>query len=171
MTKVLSGRLAEMIRKYKYPGLILALGLVLMLIPTEKKAQTRIEATPEVQEVQDGFSLRDFTEDTETLLGAISGAGAVRVLFTLDTNGEVCYLSDETSITEDGIRELRRETVLATVQGDETPVSLFEEYPIFRGALVLTQGAENPQVVLGIKEAISSLTGLGMDKITVLKMD
>ena len=171
MTKVLSGKLPEMIRKYKYPGLILALGLVLMLVPNEKKAQTVLEATPQAQETQERFNLRNFTKDTETLLGTISGAGEVRVLFTLDTDGEVCYLSDETSITEDGTRELRQETVLATVQGDETPVSLFEVYPVFRGALVLSQGAENPQVVLGIKEAISSLTGLGMDKITVLKMD
>ena len=170
MKNMLPGRLPELMKKYKYPMLILALGLVLMLIPTGKTAETVSETAGQVQETTDGFDLAGFTRDAEALLGAVSGAGKVRVLFTLESDGEKYYLSDETSVTEDGKRELRQETVFATVQGDENPVSLMQVYPAFRGALVLSQGAENPQVVLGIKEAISSLTGLGMDKITVLKM-
>lgn len=171
MKNMLSGKLPEKMKKYKYPMLILALGLVLMLMPAGKKTETAPEPVRQTQETPEGFDLGGFTKDAETLLGAVSGAGAVRVLFTLDSDGESYYLTDETSVTEEGKREKRQETVFAKNQGEETPVSLTQIYPTFRGALVLSQGAENPQVVLGIKEAISSLTGLGMDKITVLKMD
>lgn len=171
MKNILSGRLPETMKKYKYPMLILAVGLVLMLMPVGKEKETAAVPVPQAQEAREDFDLSGFTGDAEMLLRSVSGAGEVRVLFTLDTDGEKYYLSDETSAIEDGKREIQQETVFAKNQGEEAPVSLMRVYPQFRGALVISQGADNPQVVLGIKEAISSLTGLGMDKITVLKMD
>ncbi len=171
MKNMLSGKLPELMKKFKYPMLILALGLVLMLVPTGEKKQEVLTTVSESREESEGFELKQFTEDAEQILGGISGAGRVQVQFTLDTDGETYYLYDETSVIDEGSSELRQETVFARIAGDETPVSRLRIYPAFRGALVLAQGADNPQVVLGIKEAISSLTGLGMDKITVLKMD
>ena len=51
------------------------------------------------------------------------------------------------------------------------PVAKCSGYPGFRGAVVLCQGAGRPEVQLAVKEAVSSLTGLGMDHITVCAME
>ena len=42
--------------------------------------------------------------------------------------------------------------------------------PVYRGAVVLCQGAENANIRLQIVEAVKSVTGLSSDHITVLKM-
>ena len=42
--------------------------------------------------------------------------------------------------------------------------------PIYQGAVVLCQGADDPQIRLAITEAISKATGLGANQIAVLKM-
>jgi len=38
------------------------------------------------------------------------------------------------------------------------------------GAVIVCQGADDPQVRLSIVDAVSKVTGLGSDKISVLKM-
>lgn len=158
-------------KKYRYPALILALGLVLLMLPTGEK-ETASVTDAAVQTVEStGFDLEAFTAQTEELLSGISGAGNVKLLLTLDTDGVNTYLADETSYQEAETQEIESQTVLVKQGSDEAPVSVTREFPAFRGAVVLCQGAQDPKVTLGIKEAISSLTGLGMDKITVLKMD
>ena len=42
--------------------------------------------------------------------------------------------------------------------------------PTYKGAIVVCQGADNGAVRLAIVEAVSRATGLGADKISVLKM-
>ena len=42
--------------------------------------------------------------------------------------------------------------------------------PTYRGAIVVCQGADDPVVKLSITEAVSRATGLGVDKISVIKM-
>ena len=44
------------------------------------------------------------------------------------------------------------------------------KYPVYKGAVVVCEGADHASVKLNIVQAVSSLTGLGSDKITVLKM-
>ena len=39
-----------------------------------------------------------------------------------------------------------------------------------KGAVVIAEGADRPAVKLNLIQAVSSLTGLGMDQITVIKM-
>lgn len=160
-------------RKYRYPALILALGVLLLLLPTGKDSEegpTVLETAP--QRVSSGeFDLDAFTAQTEAILSGISGAGQVRLLLTLDTDGVSTYLSDETSRQDGEEQERENQTVLVKQGSNEAALTVTKEFPTFRGAVVLCQGAQDPKVTLGIKEAISSLTGLGMDKITVLKMD
>lgn len=166
MMDEVASRIKGMVKRYKYPGLVLLAGVLILLLPGEKEETI----LPETEEGE-VFSLEEFTRQTEALLSGISGAGEVHLLLTLENGGKNEYLMDRTQ-SGDG-EEYREEskTVLTGSGSDETPVSVTWEYPAFRGAVVVCQGGQSPSVALGIKEAISSLTGLGMDKITVLKMD
>jgi stage III sporulation protein AG len=152
----------EWVKRYRYPALILALGLLLLLPLGQQSETTAVAETTEAP-----FSLEEFTREAENLLSQVQGAGKVELLLTLETQGEATYLQDSSQSLGESSSQTQLETV---VVGGEALV-VVEQMPTFRGALVLCQGADSPAVTLKVKEALSSLTGLGLDKITVCKMD
>ena len=67
--------------------------------------------------------------------------------------------------------ELRLETVIVSgADRQENPVLQQTVGPVYQGAVVLCQGAADAAVRLAVVEAVSKATGLGADKICVLKM-
>lgn len=97
-------KILDKIEQFKFPLLILALGVFLMVIPTSPKEERTIPA-----------------DDLGTALSLTQGVGEAYVL-----------------ISENG-------------------------------AVVVCEGAQNPEVRMAIMEAVRSYTGFGADKITILK--
>ena len=54
--------------------------------------------------------------------------------------------------------------------GDQVPIVIKVDQPIYKGALIVCEGADRAAVKLDIIRAVSGLTGLGSDKISVIKM-
>ena len=171
-------RLPPQLKKFRYPALVLLLGLVLVLLPG-KKTKTE-EAQPEQfsTETETQQTDLDFRKTTERELAAIlskvEGAGRVEVMLTLRTGPSVSYQTDfeNSSQTGDGVSTTAKQsTVILRREGayDEAAV-VRTEYPVFCGALVVSEGAEDPTVRLALMNAVSALLGLGTDKITVVKM-
>ena len=48
-------------------------------------------------------------------------------------------------------------------------VLLMQRYPTFQGALVVCEGGDNAEIRLLMARAVSALTGIGTDRITVCK--
>ncbi len=146
-------QLCALMSRFRYPILILIVGLMLMLLPTGD----------EVPEVLPAPTVREASLETqlETILSQIEGAGRVRVLLTMDAGRETQYQTDgdsrDTVLVEGADRE-ERGLVRQTLE------------PKYRGAVVVCQGAGNPSVKLAIVEAVSCVTGLGADQISVLKL-
>ena len=81
------------------------------------------------------------------------------------------YQSDSTSSQSENHSDTRTQTVVITNSNrDETGLIYQRNPPVYQGAIILTQGADNPQVKLAIVDAVMDVTGLGADKISVLKM-
>ena len=158
----------EKLKKYRYPALILALGVLLLLLPFGTKAGQRQEPEEDIK-VEARFDLDAFCREAESILSSIQGAGEVRLMLTLESDGETTYLLDQLETSNDSGGQSQTNAVLVNRDGDQHPVPLKEQYPVFRGAVVVCSGDNSPGMILAIKEAVSSLTGLGMDKITVLK--
>ena len=59
--------------------------------------------------------------------------------------------------------------VISAGSGVEGTVTLQQLSPQFQGALVVCSGGGEPTVQLRLVEAVSALTGLGADKISVCK--
>ena len=98
-----------------------------------------------------------------------SGAGEVTVALTVKNGTERVPLTDRS--TAAGEREDRVEekaVVVNTGSGQQTVVRL-ERAPVFQGAVVVSQGGDRAEVRLLLTQAVSSLTGLGADKITICK--
>ena len=163
MTKLKSLWETGGLRKFLLPGCILLLGVLLLLVPGKEQA---VQPEP-VQELSSGFSLEDFTRQLEERLGGIQGAGEVHVLLTLEDDGTYEYQQDRNQSQSSDTTQTQEETVLSRQDGSDLPVTRRYSFPTFRGAMVLSAGAESPAVELEIKEAVSSLTGLGMDRICV----
>lgn len=156
-------RITELYEKYRFGVLIVLLGIVLMCIPFGKKetAEEVQTATAEVMEE------KDLEKALSAILSQIKGAGKVEVLLTEATGAETVYQSD----TNTGSDTVRQDTVIIS-GADRTEYGLVRQRnpPGYLGAIVVCQGADNATVKLEIIQAVSSVTGLGFDRITVLKM-
>lgn len=147
----------RLLKKYRYVLAVLLAGLVLMALPrgAEEERSRPETAAPEEPSLQ---------QELEELLGAVAGAGRVRVLLTLAAGAETEYQLDLNGDEE--------RTVVVT-QADRSQAGLVRQTrsPRFRGAVVLCQGADDARVKLAMVQAVMSATGLGADRITVLKME
>lgn len=158
----LSGKLAEYISKYRYVALVLLFGIILMSIPQkkEKVEPTVISQDTEVEE-------QTLEKQLEDILSQLSGAGKVRVLLTVSEGEKTVFQTDENRMDGAG---LRSETVILTdAQRSQGGMITQVNPPTYKGAIVLCQGADKAAVKLAITEAVSNVTGLTYDKITVLK--
>lgn len=145
-------KLTDFLLKYRWAVLVLAVGLVLMLLPTGEKNEQAVQPTLETEE-------RDLSGDLEELLAQIQGVGRVKVLMTLEAGEQVLYQTDED------------DTVIIT-DGDRAEAGLVQQVlpERYRGAVVVCQGADSAAVRLSVIEAVAAVTGLSTDRITVLKM-
>ena len=156
-------RLTELFKKYRYAVMIVLLGVVLMCLPSGKKDTQVPTATSTSEEtVQSGLE-----ESLAAILSQIKGAGQVEVLLTEAKGAETLYQSDGDTGTDTD----RQDTVIIS-DADRAQSGLVRQVnpPSYQGAIVVCQGADSASVRLAIVEAVSSVTGLGADHITVLKM-
>lgn len=157
-------RINAIFGKYKYPILIVLVGLSLMLLP--EPAEPSPAPVPAATEGEADLETR-----LEAILSRFEGAGQVRVLLTEDTGRETLYQTDTNVESGDTVSRRTDDTVLVE-DSSRSESALVRQVlePKYRGALVLCQGAEIPSVRLAIVEAVRCVTGLGADKISVLKM-
>ena len=147
-------KLPQLMMKHKYAVLVLLIGIVLMLIPTTDRT-TADKAPTESKEEQ------NISEELTRILSKIEGVGKVEVMLTLAVGEQAVYETDE-----DG-------DVVIITDADRTESGLIHEIhgPIYQGAIVVCQGADRASVRLAIVEAVSNVTGLAFDRISVLKMN
>ncbi len=156
----------DFIKKYRYPILVLLIGIFLMVLPG-KERETVQTAQPQETTPQQG----DLSQDLEQILSQIQGVGKVRVLLSVAAGERYEYQQDEDISTTESGGSSRKDTVIITDE-NRTQEPLLSQVlpPSYRGAIIVCQGAELPQVKLAVVEAVSRLTGLGADAICVLKM-
>ena len=157
--------------RYKYAALILLVGAGLLLWPAGSGATAQ---TGQNEASQVYAAAENLQSEMEEILGQIQGVGTVRVLLTMDTDGErqlaqntELQYSGSTAAPEDYSRS--SQTVLVDDGSAEAPVVTRTVYPTYRGALVVCQGGDRADVKLAVTEAVAALTGLSTDRITVVK--
>jgi len=157
-------RIHAMFGKYKYAIIILVVGIFLLVFPVQKNN----EAVPEANVLQDEIPLEI---QLQTILEQIEGAGSVRVLLTKETGYAYTYQENVQSSTQTDQTQVEKETVLVSDKnGDEVPIVIKVDQPVYKGALIVCEGADRAAVKLAIIRAVSGLTGLRSDNISVIKM-
>lgn len=153
-------RVLGVFRKYRSVMLAALAGILLMTFPDSKQ-----DIPP--QKPSEVIVEQDLESELAVILSSISGAGKVDVLLTQQEGERTVYQCDE--IRNEG--ELRLDTVLITGSTrDESGLILQILPPVYRGAIIVCEGADNARVQLDIVEAVKNVTGLSSDRIAVLKM-
>ncbi len=163
----------ELFQKYKYVLLILLAGVVLLLWPSGKEPPVTADGSEASASVpQEDFSVSALEEKLSETLSKVHGAGDVTVMLTVQGGSrQVLAMDEKSSHKADGGSETQSTTVV--VSGSSAagsgPVLVQQLYPRFQGALVVCSGGEDAGVRLKLMEAVSALTGLGTDKISICK--
>ena len=150
--------------RQKWILLMLLLGVSLYLMSgflTEKEEMPASATPDETASLQPALELR-----LQALLHKVNGVGKVEVLLTLAQEQSTVYQMDEQQTGSETNQSIQRETVIVSGEGLVQTVYA----PMYRGAVVVCEGGDRPAVVQAVKAAVSSLTGLKSDEITVMKM-
>ena len=155
--------------KYKYILLVLLAGLVLLLWPQSENQPQKPEETAAVMEETAALEGRICA-----ILRQMDGVGEASVLLTVESGEETVYAYDRTeSRSQQGDSaslNQQRELVTLSDSGGQSPVSLRQQSPVYRGAVVVCQGGDSAAVRLAVTQVIQSLTGLSADRIVISKM-
>ena len=161
-------RYLKFLGQYKYVLMVAAVGVLLLLWPS--KGETSPPAGDSLPEGADLFQIGQIEEKLEQALSQVEGAGEVTVVLTVRDGPRQVVAQDGSATQSEGQTSRETTTVLASQgSGTQGPVALQELGPVYQGALVVSQGGDNPQVRLALSEAVSALTGLGADKISICK--
>lgn len=155
----LKNRAAESFGKYRYVILAVLAGIALLALPGKEQEP--------VQPEQAAQEKSDLEDDLARVLARIDGAGKVEVLLTIAAGEQTVYQTDRSlSDTDQNL-----DTVLVTDENRREGGLVVQVLPpVYRGAVVVCQGADRATVRLAVVEAVMDVTGLSSDRITVLKM-
>ena len=159
--------LEEQYRDVSGQSLAALLGIVLMLLPGGKTEAEPTAGSPDAE----AFDRGAVQEEMENILRAIDGVGELRLMLTVDS-GTKRELAQDTTAERSGSEDMKRKSetvVVGTGSGTQEVVVTNRVYPRYVGALVVCEGGGSAGVRLAVTQAVSALTALPSDKITVLQ--
>lgn len=154
-----------LLKQYQTVLLVLAAGILLMMFPSREVKGAEQTAAQELQD-QELFDMEIFEKRLSEALSEIEGAGETTVVLTLKSGSRQVLAQD---LERDGERSSANTVTLGRGSSGEEAVVLQTMGPQYQGALVICPGGENPEVRLRISAAVSALTGLGSDRISICK--
>ena len=161
------GAVWKALDRYKYVLIVIVVGIALLLWPTGEREQNA--GTAGTAGAWETFDLEALEEKLSRTLSKVEGAGKVTVTLTVKSGMEQVLASDRTTSVSERGSSVEEETVLVNTGSGQDTVLLTQKYPTFQGALVVCQGGDSAEIRLMLTQAVSALTGLGADRITVCK--
>ncbi|MCD8381747.1 MAG: stage III sporulation protein AG [Clostridiales bacterium] len=152
----------ELLKRYQYVLLVLALGVGLMLWPSGEESADTSEAETTVRTAE--TSLDDTVTDLEQrmaqALSQMQGVGETTVVLTVRSGTQLVLATDENGD--------KTETVIVSAgSSQQETVTVQEIAPQLQGALVVCAGGGDPEVKLRVLQAVEALTGLSANQISI----
>ncbi len=149
------------LKRYQYVLLVMAAGVLLMMLPMGPSGGSEEAQGPPEGEGQ--FDLELFEEKLSQVLSDIQGAGKTRVVLTLKSGSRQILAQN---VERDGERSSASAVTVGQGGDGGGGAPLHSDAPV-SGALVVCPGGGDPAVQLRLLEAVSALTGLGSDRISI----
>ena len=164
--KQVKTKMIPWIKKNKSVVFVLLIGLILMMFPGKKN-----DSTQEVKNFRRTESTVSVENRLSDILSKIKGVGMAEVMLTIDEGQRSIYQTDiESTRNGDSIKDSSETVIISTADRAQSGLLLQENPPVYRGAIVICQGGDDPNVKLAVTEAVSKITGLKSNFISVLKM-
>ncbi len=165
----ITGKISGFFKKNRYVILILIIGLSLMVIPNyAKQTSAKVEQAPSSVPANTSPPLE---EKLANILSEIRGAGDVKVLLTQASGEETVYQTNLSASSNTGSQTTQVDTViLSNTDRSEGGMVRQVNPPTYLGAIIICEGADNANIRLAVVDAVSKVTGLGANRISVLKM-
>lgn len=163
-------KIAPLAVKYRAVLIVLLAGVLLLASGGHGTKEETVSSDPSAEPAS--FDLDAFEQTLCDKLAAVDGVGRVELMLSLEQSGEAVYAVNTRQTTGMDSSESYESdlTILSDGSYGEKPVTVKNLLPTFRGAVVLCDGADNAQVRLAVTQAVSTVCGIGTDKVTVLKM-
>ena len=157
-------KLLESAKKYQYALLILAVGLVLLVWPSNTERREPAHTQSQASQEAEPFDLTEMETRLAESLSKIQGVGRTEVVLTLAAGSEKILATDQETAADSS-----RTTTVVINDGSsqQTTVTTQVIYPTFQGALVVCDGGGSATVRLNVLKAVEALTGLKADNISV----
>lgn len=157
----------ETLKKYRLAAAVILLGVVLMLLPGGETA----EQSPPRDAETEAFDRAAVQSEMEDILRGIDGVGELTLMLTVDA-GTRRELAQNVTEEQSGREDIKKKTetlVLGAGSGVQNVVVTESVYPRYVGALVVCEGADSASVRLAVTNAVSVLTALPSDRISVVR--
>lgn len=159
----LAEKAKEVMGKNRLIWLIILAGVILLALPAGGKEEERTEGSAPPAEA---FDLAETEARLSQALSKVKGAGEVTVVLTVEHGPRRVLAEDVSRDSADGGRRTQT-VVIAQGGGQQEAVTVQEVSPRYQGAFLVCEGAGDPEVRLALTQAVSALTGLGADKISI----
>lgn len=162
----------EIWERYKYAALIALLGVALLLWPNGNPETEEVLSSENPVAITPAEEAEALQREMEEVLSKISGVGEVRLLLTVESDGERQLAQDSVISyrgSSDAPEDYTRSSETVKADSGEGIVVTKRRYATYRGALVVCQGGDRPEVQLAVTQAVTALTGLSADRVTVAK--
>lgn len=158
-------KIKEVFGKYRYGLLVIAIGIILMTLPEKRQTETPLAVQNEM------ITEASVESRLGEILSLVDGAGETQVLLTVFSGEETIYQVDE-SVQKNTDSSDTKITTITITNKEKAETGLIRQVipPKYLGAIVVCRGGDDPSVKLAVVEAVSKVTGLGADQISVLKM-
>lgn len=142
-------------------------------------AQGAKDKTKESVSVTSHITSNEYVEDLEeritSIISSIDGAGATRVMITLESGNEDVYLhnydyGEDVDSSGAGNREMRDEYVIVNAENEEKGIIVRVEEPEIRGVAVVCEGGGNSYVRAEIIATVTALLNISSARVSVAKM-
>ncbi len=155
------------LRKYKYPLIALTAGIVLLIMPNLFETK---ETGKEYSQMPDSVQ-QDIYSEIEEILSTVEGVGKVRVMVSVAAGETNIYQTDD-RITQNEDSTSSQSTTIIVSDAQRVQSGLIKQVipKSYRGAIIVCEGADSPSVRLAVIEAVSKVTGLNSNQISVMKM-
>lgn len=163
---------APLARKYRAVLIVLLAGVLLLASAGHSGGAETDTARQTARDAAD-FDLAAFEQQLCDRLSAVDGVGRVEIMLSLEQTGEAVYAVNTRQTTSGAGDSASFESDLTVVSDSdygETPVTVKNLLPTFRGAVVLCDGAGDANVRLAVTQTVGTVCGIGADKVTVLKL-
>ncbi len=158
--------------------ILLASGVVLLLVsellPSDKASSVQVSETTEYMD-NSAYS-KQLEERLTSIISSIDGAGATKIMVTLENNGEDIYLHDfdyGENVDSSGKNSVERKDEYVIIDGSsgEQGIVVRRAEPKVRGVAVVCEGGGSEYVRAQIVEAVTALLDISSARVSVAKMN